>query len=179
MTKRSTPTTQQIQHSSWHDPLHAEQTIERAPNNQCHITMKSKVINGFSILLTYTTPLYHHYMTRTKDVVSKPFLGRSYDGKQCKSGGRRPFVSTAMNNSLQAIDMRWNICSLLKQNIEKDKGELGRILSMRNSKRFEKKKEKKKKEFDLEDKCRVKGAELIESYSNPSTWISSSWSLSH
>jgi hypothetical protein len=68
--------------------------------------MKSKVINGFSILLTYTTPLYHHYMTRTKDVVSKPFLGRSYDGKQCKSGGRRPFVSTAMNNSLQAIDMR-------------------------------------------------------------------------
>jgi hypothetical protein len=45
---------------------------------------------------------------------------------------------------------------------------------MRNSKRFEKKKEKKKKEFDLEDKCRVKGAELIESYSNPSTWISSS-----
>jgi hypothetical protein len=60
------PARQQIQNPSWHHPIDPKQAQNQIPQSSGIRTMKKKMINGFPVPFTHTTPIKNHQPPSSK-----------------------------------------------------------------------------------------------------------------
>jgi hypothetical protein len=71
ITTLTVPACKEIRHLAIHDPHHAKEMKKITPKSISNLTMKKKMIDGLTALLTHTTPICHNHSSLVKIIQSE------------------------------------------------------------------------------------------------------------
>jgi hypothetical protein len=70
-TKLASPTNQQLNYPSRHDPFYIKKSENRYPQNYSYFAMEQKMVDGFPAFLAHATPVHHYDMLLPKVIQSQ------------------------------------------------------------------------------------------------------------
>jgi hypothetical protein len=101
ITTLTVPACKEIRHLAIHDPHHAKEMKKITPKSISNLTMKKKMIDGLTALLTHTTPICHNHSSLVKIIQSEN-----------PSEGSRPHKRTGWTGSSSKRQSITGYCTL-------------------------------------------------------------------